>query len=76
MDKQQVLTPTQQRLYICETISELTISDTISTYKFLSTLVNANVFSVHNNGCSINCDNIQNNIIEYLYNHIWTLRNA
>ena len=76
MNKQSALTPTQQREYICETISELTHDDVVSTYKFMSTMVQADLVSIHSNGCSINLDNIQNNIVEYLYNYIWALRNA
>lgn len=70
------LTPTQKRKYICETISELTYEDIIATYKFLNSHVPSDKFSVHGNGCSINLDNINDKVIDLLYNHVWLKRNG
>jgi len=66
----------QYRKYICDIISELTHDDTIAVYRFLLTKVNRSNFCEHKNGCSINLDNISNEIIYSLYNFVVEKRNG
>jgi hypothetical protein len=68
--KNEIVDVSQRRKYICDTVSELTYEDTVSVYKFLSTFVDRNCFCTHNNGCSINIDNIDDINIDSLYKFV------
>lgn len=69
------LTHKQQRKYICETISELTHDDVVAVYRFLSHRVPKDAFSIHGSGCSINLDNVEDKVVDTLYNLVWSKRN-
>ena len=64
-------TPKQQRKYICLYISDLTFDETECVYLYLSGVVDKDMFCVHGSGCSINIDNISDNIISQVYNLVW-----
>lgn len=70
-----VMEPMQQRKYICETIADLIHDDVVAVYRFLSTHVERDAFNIHGNGCSVNLDNISDNIVHLVYNLIWDKRN-
>lgn len=70
-----LMMPKQQRKYICETIAELTHDDVVAVYRFLSTHIERDVFNIHGSGCSVNLDNIDNKIVQLVYDLIWDKRN-
>jgi hypothetical protein len=75
MNEEKTIIPMQQRKYICETITELVHDDVVMMYRFISTCVNINDINTHGNGCSVNLDNIDDNIVRLIYDLIWTKRN-
>jgi hypothetical protein len=75
MNEEEILLPIHQRKYICETITELVHDDVVAMYRFLSTHIKRDTFNVHGNGCSVNLDNINDNIVQLVYTFIRDKRN-
>jgi len=75
MNEEKTIISMQQRKYICETITELIHDDVVTMYRFISTHVNSNDINIHGNGCSVNLDNINDNIVQLIYDLIWNKRN-
>jgi hypothetical protein len=57
----------KKRKYICAAIDRLINDDAVVVYRFLSTLVDDSMFSVHGNGSSINLDEVSSKIVDQVY---------
>jgi hypothetical protein len=62
----EISTP-EMRRFACGGIDELTHDDANAVFRFLSIRVGSDKFSIHGGGCSINLDEIADNIIQDLY---------
>jgi hypothetical protein len=69
-----VTCPKLQRKYICGTITELAHDDILSVYRFVNMSVYIK-FNIHGNGCSLNLDDVPNNIVQLIYDIVWNKRN-
>ena len=70
-----ILTPAQERRYVCETVLELHHDDLVIIYKYLCSLISSDSFSVHGSGCSINFDTVSDKIVHLIYKIVWEKRN-
>lgn len=63
------------RKYICETIEELEYHEIVKIYHFIVANIDRDEIKTHGNGCSVNLDNMDDDVIELVYNLVWKKRN-
>ena len=57
----------EMRRFVCGSIDEITHDDANQVFRFLSIRVGSDKFSIHGGGCSINLDEVTDNIVRDLY---------
>lgn len=62
------ITPKEQRRWICRTVSDLQLQDVQDIYRFASTKIAKEMFITHSDGCRLNLDCVNDDVVLQIYN--------